>query len=108
VSNPLRLLRVVLLIEAVSYLVLWGVAMPLKYWYDRPMAVSVVGMIHGILFLLMIWLLLRAHFEAKWSKQRMWLILAASIVPLWPFALDRRVRQWVHEGVTAPPAGGTA
>jgi integral membrane protein len=106
VGNPLRLLRVVLLVEAISYLVLLGIAMPLKYWRGEPMAVRVSGMIHGILFLVMIWLLLRAHFEAKWSARRVWLIVAASIVPLWPFVLDRRVKQWVHESLSSPAAPG--
>ena len=106
VGRPLAALRIVLLVEAISYLVLLGIAMPLKYWYGKPMAVRVSGMIHGVLFLLMIWLLLRAYFEAKWSRRRVWLVVAASIVPLWPFAMDRRVKQWVHD--SAPPAGGAA
>ena len=108
VGNLLRLLRVVILVEAISYLVLLGIAMPLKYWRGEPMAVRVSGMIHGVLFLLMIWLLLRAHFEAKWSKRRVWLIVLASMVPLWPFVLDRRVKQWIHESLAQPPASGTA
>ena len=36
--------------EGVSFLVLLGIAMPLKYFANMPKAVSVVGMIHGILF----------------------------------------------------------
>ncbi len=103
VGNPLRALRVVALVEAISYLVLLGVAMPLKYVRGEPLAVTVVGMLHGLLFLLLVWLLLRAHFEAKWSKRRVWLVFAASLVPLWPFVLDRRVRAWIRD--TPPPAG---
>ncbi len=95
--NALPLLRVVALVEAVSYLVLVLVAMPLKYVWGQPLAVKVFGMGHGVLFLLLIWLLVRAHFEAGWSLRRVGLLLLASLVPVWPFLLDRRVRTWVAE-----------
>ena len=91
----LQRLRLASLAEAVSYLVLLGVAMPLKYLADMPMAVTVVGMVHGILFLVLIWLLSRARFEAGWPTRRLWAIGLASLVPIVPFYLDRRVRQWI-------------
>ena len=90
----LQALRVVTLVEAVSYLVLVGVAMPLKYWWGEPLAVRIFGMIHGVLFLLMVWLLLRARFEAKWGMDRLWLVFVASLFPIWPFFVDRRLRAW--------------
>ena len=40
------------LAEAVSYLVLLGIAMPLKYIWQMPMAVKITGSIHGGLFVL--------------------------------------------------------
>ncbi len=55
----LRWLIVAGLIEGCSTLVLFFVAMPMKYYADIPEAVSVVGMIHGVLF---IWLVLMFWF----------------------------------------------
>jgi integral membrane protein len=103
VPSPLPKLRVVAIVEATSWLVLLGVAMPLKYCYGEPMPVRICGMIHGLLFLSLLWLLLRARFEAEWPKPRLWLLFAASLVPLWPFFLDHRVRQWIAE---TPVPGG--
>jgi integral membrane protein len=37
--------------EAVSLIVLLGIAMPLKYVYGYPLAVRVVGSLHGLLFM---------------------------------------------------------
>lgn len=96
-SDPRKLVRATALIEAVSYLLLLGIAMPLKYAAGEPLAVHVMGMVHGLLFLLLIWFLLRAHFERGWPRQRVWLIFGASFVPFWPFFLDFRVRQWARE-----------
>lgn len=90
-------LRMASLVEATSYLLLLLVAMPLKYMAGVDMAVSVVGMIHGVLFLMLIWLLARARMEASWPSSRVWLLGLASLVPLVPFFLDRRVRAWIAE-----------
>lgn len=43
--------RVVAFWEGISFLVLLLVAMPLKYAFDLPLAVRVVGMAHGLLFI---------------------------------------------------------
>jgi integral membrane protein len=99
VPRFLHTLRLVALVEAVSYLLLLGIAMPLKYVWHEPMAVRVLGMAHGVLFLWLLWLLLRARFEAGWANGRVLLVFAASLVPLWPFFLDRRVRGWIAEPV---------
>jgi integral membrane protein len=93
--GPLVQLRWVALIEAVSYVLLVGVAMPLKYLADDPRAVKVLGMGHGVLFLLLVWLLARAVFEARWPVGRVLLLFVASLVPIWPFLLDGRVKAWI-------------
>ena len=49
------------LAEGVSFLTLLCVAMPLKYFMGIPEAVRVVGLIHGILFLLYVGLLALLH-----------------------------------------------
>ncbi|MBL8724153.1 MAG: DUF3817 domain-containing protein [Planctomycetes bacterium] len=98
--DPLPLLRLVSLVEAVSYLLLLLVAMPLKYVWGWPWAVRVLGMAHGVLFLLLTWLLVRARFEAGWPLRRLLLVFVASLVPVWPFVLDRSLRVWSTAGAT--------
>ena len=85
------------LCEAVSYLLLLGIAMPLKYAAGMPKAVSIVGAIHGALFIILCVALLRVMLGAQWPWTRAALVLAASFVPLVPFWLDRRMRGWEAE-----------
>lgn len=90
-------LRITSLTEAVSYLLLMAVAMPLKYMAGMPIFVQVIGMIHGVLFLILLWFLMRANFETAWPKSRLWQLALASLVPFVPFFLDRKVRRWIAE-----------
>jgi integral membrane protein len=88
-KNPVTLLRRTALLEAVSYLILLGVAMPLKYIWNIPEAVKVMGWIHGALFVVLCVALLQVLISAKWPVVRAALVFLASLVPLVPFFMDR-------------------
>jgi integral membrane protein len=96
-KNAVSFVRVASLVEAVSYLVLLGVAMPLKYFAGMPMAVRIVGSLHGLLFVVLCVALLGALLKAKWTVGRAAAVFAASFVPFVPFWLDRRMRGWEAE-----------
>lgn len=59
--------RIISIIEGLSYLLLVFIAMPLKYMFDYPMAVKVVGMSHGVLFILFFLALVMAMNKYKWK-----------------------------------------
>lgn len=90
--DPVRDLRVVGLFEGASFLALLGVAMPLKYLAGMPLAVQVVGSLHGGLFVLYIAALARAAWSRGWSAGPILQALVASVVPFGPFVLDRKLR----------------
>lgn len=99
--NPVSFLRMVALTEGLSFLVLLLVAMPLKHLADMPRAVTVVGWIHGVLFVILCLSLLETHFEAKWPRGRTALVFVAALLPFGPFLLDRRMKQYVAERARA-------
>jgi integral membrane protein len=92
--NPIPLLRAVGLVEGVSFLLLLGVAMPLKYFAGLPQAVKVVGWAHGLMFMAFCVALLATTVAARWPLSRAALLLAAALLPFGPFVVDRRLRRW--------------
>ena len=102
-NNPVTWLRKVALAEAVSYLILLGIAMPLKYGWNMPDPVRVVGTIHGVLFLVFCHALVRVVFRGRWPTLRLVAVFVASLLPIVPFVMDRRMQAWIAEWV---PAGG--
>jgi len=86
-------LRAIGLVEGVSFLVLLGVAMPLKYFAGLPQAVKVVGWIHGLLFITFCMVLLQTRLDAKWNAWRTTTILVAALLPFGPFVIDGRLRR---------------
>jgi integral membrane protein len=92
-KNPISVLRVAGLIEGVSFLVLLGIAMPLKYFAGLPMAVKIAGWIHGVLFVAFCLALWRAMVAAKWPVLRAVPVFIAALLPFGPFVIDRRLRR---------------
>ncbi|GGG51962.1 DUF3817 domain-containing protein [Hymenobacter glacieicola] len=84
-------LRAVGFLEGVSFLVLLGIAMPLKYFFGQPAAVRVVGMAHGVLFVAYVLLVLQVSLERSWSWRKALLALALSLVPFGTFWADKQL-----------------
>jgi integral membrane protein len=96
-TNPVPFLRTVALVEGVSFLLLLGVAMPLKYAAGMPMAVKVAGWIHGVLFILFIIALVRAVGVARWPIGRAAMVFVGALLPFGPMVLEPRMRRYQAE-----------
>ena len=100
----LRQLRLVALLEGVSFVALLFVAMPLKYLAGLPLAVRIVGSVHGLLFLLFMAALYRASVERRWPARRSLLAFVSSIVPFGTFVFDRSLRREIAAADARRPA----
>ena len=89
-------LRIISLVEGVSFIVLLVIAMPMKYFWGMPNAVTVVGMVHGILFLLFCVALINAVLVARWKWKPPLLIFLASLVPFAPLWVEHWLRRQPH------------
>ncbi|UKN01749.1 DUF3817 domain-containing protein [Paracrocinitomix mangrovi] len=85
------MLRIIGLLEGVSYLILLCIAMPLKYFADNPDPVYSTGLAHGLLFSLYIIFVLLVTYQLKWKFNTLVLALAASIIPFGTFIADKRI-----------------
>ena len=80
-------------IEGTSLLVLFFIAMPIKYILGNPAVVSSVGMIHGLLFIALVVFIFIVASEAKWPKSLLWFALISAVVPFGMFALDKKLKK---------------
>lgn len=87
----LKRFRFVGMIEGISFLVLLLIAMPLKYAAGIPQAVSLIGMAHGVLFVIYLAALAQAWSELKWPFSRALLGGLAGVLPFGPWIFDTKV-----------------
>ena len=81
------------LAEGLSFIVLIAIAMPLKYMAGMALPVRIVGMVHGLLFILYTLFLLQAAIAYKWSIFKTALAFLLSFVPLGTFFLEALLRK---------------
>jgi integral membrane protein len=81
-------LRIIAFMEGCSYLLL-GFTMILKYKFSMPQPNYIVGLAHGILFVLYIVLLLQVSFLYRWSIVKMFMAFLASLIPFGTFYADK-------------------
>ncbi|MBP3963036.1 DUF3817 domain-containing protein [Paenibacillus lignilyticus] len=84
-------LRIITLLEGLSYIILLCIAMPLKYAADLPEAVMVVGSLHGLFFVLYLLAVAHVTFAHRWSIGKVLFALGAAFLPLGNFLLDRQL-----------------
>lgn len=77
-------------LEGSSFIILLLIAMPLKYIWGQPEAVRVVGMAHGILFMLYLFLANFVAQELNWSKKVWALAYVAAVLPLGTFFFEKK------------------
>ena len=84
-------LRILAYLEGISFLLLLGVGMPLKYMFEMPKPNLYIGMAHGILFIAYCTWALIAKSEYKWSMVKTAWALLASLLPFGTFVADKKL-----------------
>ena len=94
VTHPsVATLRLIGSAEGISFLLLLGVGMPLKYYAGIPMAVRVMGSLHGLLFVLFLIALSYAGSKRDWAPQTSLSFLVASVLPFGFLMVDGRLKR---------------
>jgi len=96
-------MRLVSLFEGTTLVALTGVAVPLKHLAGYPTATAVMGPIHGVAFLIYVWMVINTVSGGDWSKGEITRLLVAAFVPFGAFLNARFLKR--REDALAAPAG---
>jgi integral membrane protein len=86
----IKTFKIISVLEALSFLILLGIAMPLKYMAGIPEPVSIFGMFHGILFILYILGAFIMKKKINWPLQTLLIVILCSVLPFGPFYIERK------------------
>lgn len=92
-KTALNRFRIISYMEGLSYLVLLFIAMPIKYLGENPIPVKIVGMTHGILFILFMIFLFEAMKKQSWEKAYGIRLFIYSIIPFGSFAIEKSLKR---------------
>ena len=86
----LKIFSLTALLEGISYLLLFGVGMPLKYVAQIPEPNIYIGYAHGFLFIAYVALAVLVCVERKWSLKTFIILFIASLLPFGTFYIDKK------------------
>lgn len=89
-DKSIKAFRLVSSMEAISFLVLLGIAMPLKYIWHMPEMVQMVGMAHGVLFVMYVGGAIYLQSKMNWTFGQLCIIIFCSVLPFGPFYVERK------------------
>ena len=84
------LFRIIALLEGVSYIILLFIAVPIKYLLHDEFYVKMLGMPHGILFIMYILLAFKIKNRMNWNLNQFIIIIISSLLPFGTFYVDSK------------------
>jgi integral membrane protein len=98
IAAALQRYRVMANVVGVLLVLLFVVAVPLKYWAEMPTPVTVLGTAHGWLYALFFLSAVDLALRAKWSLRGAVLIVLAGTVPFLSFVAEHTVTRKMRAG----------
>lgn len=94
-KTALHRFRIISYIEGLSYLTLLFIAMPIKYIGENPYPVKIIGMAHGILFILFMIFLFESLRKYSWENRFSARLFIYSIIPFGSFIIEKKIKKLV-------------
>ena len=82
--------RIVAFLEGVSYILLMTIGLYFKYLLNDESYVKLLGMPHGLLFVLYIIIAFLLREDEGWDTKDFSIVLLASVIPFGTFYIDRK------------------
>ncbi|RMD47040.1 MAG: DUF3817 domain-containing protein [Aquificota bacterium] len=92
--DMLEKLRRIGIIEGISLIILIFIAVPIKYIMGKPLPVRIIGSIHGLLWLYLLYNLYEVYKRSLIEKETAIKIIIASVIPFGFFFIDKTVKRF--------------
>ncbi|WP_028375107.1 DUF3817 domain-containing protein [Leeuwenhoekiella sp. MAR_2009_132] len=86
----IKAFQIISILEGISLLLILFVTMPLKYIFEMGMPNQIIGMAHGVLFLVYVVMAIVFKTELNWNFKTLLIVLACSIIPFGTFWMDKK------------------
>jgi integral membrane protein len=85
-----RIFKITGLLEGISAILLFFVAVPMKYLFNDKSLIRPIGMAHGVLFTVFILLAVILMIQQKWNWKKFLIICVCAVIPLGTFYVDKK------------------
>ncbi len=98
--------RIIAWVVGTGLLILVLIGVPLQYAAHQKAVVSIVGPIHGFLYIVYLLATAELGFRARWSPVKLILVCLAGTIPFLSFVAERKVTRDAHAQGDVPVDAG--
>ncbi len=91
--TPVDRFCTIALVEGVSAVLLFFIAMPVKYGLQNDILVKIIGTAHGALWVIYMFSLLEVWVKEKWAFGKVFLGGVSGVIPGLSFWFEKKVRR---------------
>lgn len=85
-----RIFKITGILEGISAIILFFVAMPMKYLFNDKSLIRPVGLAHGLLFTVFMIFAVFLSIKQRWNYKKLIIVFIGAIIPLGTFYIDRK------------------
>ena len=89
----ITIFKIVSFLEGISYILLLLIAVPIKYLQGNPEFVKMLGMPHGLFFVMYIALAVMLKYELDWKNKDFMMVCLLSILPFGTFFVGKYLKK---------------
>ena len=89
----ITIFKIVSFLEGISYVLLLFIAVPIKYLQGNPEFVKMLGMPHGLFFVMYIALAVMLKYELDWKNKDFVMVCLLSILPFGTFFVGKYLKK---------------
>lgn len=86
----LRIFKNIAILEGISSILLFFVAMPLKYLFTHTEYMRPIGMAHGVFFVFFVVIAIYFAFKEKWNFKKVLIVFICSVIPCGTFYVEKK------------------
>ncbi len=85
-----KLFKTTAILEGISSILLFFIAIPLKYFFDNKQFMRPIGMAHGVLFCFFMAMAVYFALKEKWNFKKTLFVFLAAVLPCGTFYVDKK------------------
>lgn len=90
-KNLNRFFDIVCILEIIGCVLLFLIAMPVKYGFGNDMLIRPFGLFHGLLFMLYVFLAFKVRNYYQWKNKELSVVILYAVIPFFTWFVHKKI-----------------
>ena len=93
----IKFFDIVCILEIIGCVLLFLIAMPMKYGFGNDSLIQPFGMIHGVFFMVYVYLAFQVKDYYKWNAKELAIVILYAVIPFFTWFVHKKINNFEPE-----------